>query len=258
MLNIYRRIEDWHGAPGPKVPRNRGPVFVEPAPNPNPVAPATVDGARSVGIPTFENANGRMMEGAGGASITDVRARDGKRQSVFRSYTFPYMDRPNLTVLTHALVTRLTFEGKRATGVEISYEGKTHRIGAGLEVVLSLGAIHTPKVLMQSGIGDQAELQRLGIPVLQHLPGVGQNFQDHVAFDCVWEYAGSTAAAQHHVRGHFFLEQQVRVGQSRRVCLPGGSPEGDRGECGQIRHARRWLDVVRRASPSRRAEDGYV
>ena len=83
------------------------------------------------------------------------------------------------------LVTRLTFEGKRATGVEIFHQGKVHRIGAGLEVVLSLGAIHTPKVLMQSGIGDETELHRLGIPVLQHLPGVGQNFQDHVAFDCV-------------------------------------------------------------------------
>ena len=63
--------------------------------------------------------------------------------------------------------------------MEITYDGKTHRIGAGFEVVLSLGAIQTPKVLMQSGIGDQAELQRLGIPVVQHLPGVGQNFQDH-------------------------------------------------------------------------------
>jgi choline dehydrogenase len=98
------------------------------------------------------------------------------------------LDRPNLTVLTNALVTRLTFAGKKATGVEIFYQGKTHRIRAGNEVVLSLGAIHTPKVLMQSGIGDATELERLGIPVLQHLPGVGQNFQDHVAFDCVWEY----------------------------------------------------------------------
>jgi choline dehydrogenase len=98
------------------------------------------------------------------------------------------MDRPNLTVLTEALVTRVTFEGKRATGVEISYRGKAQQIQARLEVVLSLGAIHTPKVMMQSGIGDQTELQRLGIPVVQHLPGVGQNFQDHVAFDCVWEY----------------------------------------------------------------------
>jgi choline dehydrogenase len=128
------------------------------------------------------------MEGEGGASMSDLRVRDGKRQSVFRSYTFPFMDRPNLTVLTHALVVRLTFQGKRATGVKISYNGETQRIAAGSEVVLSLGAISTPKVLMQSGIGNQAELQRLGIPVVQHLPGVGQNFQDHPGFDCVWEY----------------------------------------------------------------------
>ncbi len=147
-----------------------------------------LEGARSVGIPIFENQNGRMMEGNGGASIADKRTRDGKRQSVFRSYVFPYMERPNLSVLTHALVTRLTFEGKRVTGMEFSYDGKTHRVGAGSEVVLSLGAIQTPKVLMQSGIGDQSELQRLGIPIVQHLPGVGQNFQDHVAFNCVWEY----------------------------------------------------------------------
>ena len=110
-----------------------------------------LEGAPSVGIPTFENQNGRMMEGAGGCSIQDVRLRDGKRLSVFRSYTFPYMDRPNLTVLVHALVTRITFEDKRATGVECIYNGKPNRISAGLEVVLSLGAIHTPKVLMQSG-----------------------------------------------------------------------------------------------------------
>lgn len=188
VLDIYRRIEDWHGAPDPKYRGTGGPVFVAPAPNPNPVAPAAVEGARSVGIPTFENPNGRMMESTGGASITDVRVRDGMRQSVFRSYTFPYLGRSNLTVLTGALVTRVTFEGGRAAGVEISYGGKTHRVGAGREVVLSLGAINTPKVLMQSGIGDQAELRRLGIPVLQHLPGVGQNLQEHVAFHCVWEY----------------------------------------------------------------------
>jgi choline dehydrogenase len=188
VLNIYRRIEDWHGAPDPLYRGIGGPLFVQPAPDPIPLAPALVEGARSVGIPTFENPNSRMMEGEGGASISDVIVRDGKRQSIFRSYTFPYMDRPNLTVLTRALVTRLTFKGKKASGVEILYQGKTHRIDAGLEVVLSLGAMQTPKVLMHSGIGDRAELQRLGIPILQHLPGVGQNFQDHVAFDCVWEY----------------------------------------------------------------------
>jgi choline dehydrogenase len=188
VLNIYRRIEDWHGAPDPKYRGTGGPVFVQPEPDPSPVALTMLEGTRSVGIPTFENQNGRMMEGAGGSSIVDLRIRDGKRESVFRSYTFPYMDRPNLTVLAHALVTRITFEGKRATGVECIYNGKTHRISAGLEVVLSLGAIHTPKVLMQSGIGDQAELQRHGIPLVQHLPGVGQNFQDHPGIGCVWEY----------------------------------------------------------------------
>src|SRR3979411_1656884 len=107
------------------------------------------------------------------------------------------MDRPNLTVLTQAMVTRLTLEGKRATGVEIAHDGKVLRIGAGLEVVLSLGAINTPKVLMQSGIGNQAELQRLGIPLVQHLPGVGENFQDHpLLLGCVWEHQQPEPVAQ--------------------------------------------------------------
>jgi choline dehydrogenase len=188
VLQLYRRLEDWHGVPDPVYRGTGGPVFVQPTPDPNPIAPALLEGARSIGIPTFENQNGRMMEGNGGAALIDLLVRAGKRQSVFRSYTFPVMDQPNLTVLTHALVTRLTFQGTCVTGVEMAYDGQTHRVGAGLEVVLSLGAIQTPKVLMQSGIGEQAELQRLGIPVVQHLLGVGQNFQDHVAVDCVWEY----------------------------------------------------------------------
>jgi choline dehydrogenase len=187
VLSIYRRIEDWHGVPDPKYRGTGGLLFVEPVPNPHPIAPAVLEGCQSIGVPIYENQNGRMMESPGGSSIIDVRVRDGKRQSVFRSYVFPYMDRPNLTVLTRALVTRLTFDGKRATGTEVLYDGKIYRILARSEVILSLGAINTPKVLMQSGIGDELELQRFGIPVLQHLPGVGQNFQDHVGFDCVWE-----------------------------------------------------------------------
>jgi choline dehydrogenase len=187
VLNIYRRIEDWQGAPDPTRRGTGGLVFVQSAPDPNPIAPAMVEAARSIGIPTFDSNNGRLMEGEGGASLLDARIRDGKRLSVFRTYTFPYMERPNLTVLTHALVTRLNFEGTRTVGVEITFDGRTRRIKAGLEVVLSLGAIQTPKVLMLSGIGDQAELQRLGTPVVQHLPGVGQNFQDHLGIGCVWE-----------------------------------------------------------------------
>ena len=229
VLNIYRRIEDWHGVPDPKYRGTGGPVFVEPAPDPNPIAPAMLEGARSVGIPTFENQNGRMMEGEGGAAIIDLRARAGKRQSVFRSYVFPVMDRPNLTVLTHALATRLTFEGKRATGVEMSYNGSTHRVRAGLEVVLSLGAIHTPKILMQSGIGDQAELQRLGIPVVQHLPGVGQNFQDHPAFDCVWQYRETLPPRNNLGEVTFFWKSESGIDtpdlQTCQVEYPISSPE---------------------------------
>src|SRR4030088_463088 len=212
VLNIYRRIEDWHGAPDPKYRGTGGPVFVQPVPDPSPVALAMLEGTRSVGIPTFENQNGRMMEDTGGFSILDVRARDGKRQSVFRSYTFPYMDRLNLTVLTHALVTRITFEGKRATGVECIYNGKPHRISAGLEVVLSLGAIHTPKVLMQSGIGDQAELQRVGIPLVQHLRGVGQNFQDHPGIGCIWEYQKPLAPRNSTGEATFFWKTDPNLG----------------------------------------------
>lgn len=211
VLNIYRRIEDWHGTPDPKYRGTGGPVFVQPAPDPNPIAPAMLESARSVGIPIFENQNGRMMEGAGGCSILDLRIRDGKRLSVFRSYTFPYIDRPNLTVLTHALVTRITFEGNRATGIECVSSGKTHRIRAGKEVVLSLGAIQTPKVLMQSGIGDEIQLRRHGISLVQHLPGVGQNFQDHAGIGCIWEYQKPLAPRNQASEATFFWKSDPRL-----------------------------------------------
>ena len=191
VLDIYRRIEDWRGAPDPRYRGTGGPVFVQPLQDPNPAAPALFESIRSLGIETFENQNGRIMEADGGASVADVCMRNGKRQSVFRSYVFRHMDQPNLTVLPNALVTRLTFEAKRATGVEISYEGSVRRIRAVSEVILSLGAIHTPKVLMQSGIGDQAELNHFGIPVIQHLPGVGLGFQDHPGVCCLWECTDS-------------------------------------------------------------------
>jgi choline dehydrogenase len=179
ILSVYRRIEDWRGASDPDRRGVGGPVFVQPAPDPHPIAYATLEAARSVGIPTFDSPNGRMMEGGGGCSIIDVMIRNARRQSAFRAYTFPYMDRPNLTVLTQSQVIKVTFEGRRATGVDLVREGKHIRIGANREIVLSLGAINTPKVLMHSGIGDQSALRSFGIPVVQHLPGVGQNFQDH-------------------------------------------------------------------------------
>jgi choline dehydrogenase len=102
---------------------------------------------------------------------------------------YPLLDRGNLTVLTGALATRVLFERRRAIGIEFDWQGETVRVNAGREVVVSLGAIHTPKLLMHSGIGDEAELKRMDIPVLQALPGVGRNLHDHVVFGCVWECA---------------------------------------------------------------------
>ena len=189
VLNIYRRIENWRGAPDPRYRGSSGPVWVQPAPDPSPVARAMLGAARELGIPTFDHPNGEMMEGAGGAAITDMLVRDGRRQSLYRAYTRPLLDRPNLTVLTETTVRRVIVKGRRATGVEVLREGRVITIEARAEVVLSLGAIQTPKVLMHSGIGDHAELTSFGIPVVQDLPGVGQNLQDHVSFGCLWEYA---------------------------------------------------------------------
>lgn len=199
VLNIYRRIEDWQGAPDPDRRGTGGLLFIDSGIGNGPFVPAMFEGTRSVGIPTFDSINGRMMEGPGGCSLVEFRMRDWQRFSIFRSYTFPYMDRPNLTVLTSAPVTRLIFEGKRVTGVEFTYQDRVHRIRAGLEVVLSLGAINTPKVLMQSGVGDQTELHRFGIPLVEHLPGVGQNYQDHVALPgMIWECCGDEPNAVFH------------------------------------------------------------
>jgi choline dehydrogenase len=199
VLNIYRQIEDWQGAPDPNRRGTGGLLFIDSGIGNGPFVPAMFEGTRSVGIPTFDSINGRMMEGPGGCSLVEFRMRDWQRFSIFRSYTFPYMDRPNLTVLTSAPVTRLIFEGRRVTGVEFTYQDRVHRIRAGLEVVLSLGAINTPKVLMQSGVGDQTELHRFGIPLVEHLPGVGQNYQDHVALPgMIWECCGDEPNAVFH------------------------------------------------------------
>lgn len=188
VLDIYRRIEDWAGAPDPLHRGVGGEAFVQPPQEPHPVAIALHKAARSLGIPAYENPNGLLMENNRGVAFGDLRIRDGRRLSMFRSYTYPYMDRANLTVLTQTMVRRLVFDDSRATGVEVDYAGGIRRIGAVTEVIVSLGAINTPKVLMLSGLGDAQDLGAIAVPVVQHLPGVGKNLQDHTAFDCVWEY----------------------------------------------------------------------
>ncbi|CAB3769314.1 GMC family oxidoreductase [Paraburkholderia humisilvae] len=187
VLSLYQRSEDWHGTPDTRRRGSGGPLFVQPAPDPHPIALAGLDAYAQAGVPVFDDQNGAMMESAGGVALTNVCVRDGKRVSVYRAYVHPYRDRSNLTVIADALVTRLIFDGGAVSGVEYQHHGALQRAHATCETVLSLGAIHTPKLLMQSGIGDAAELQRFGIPLVQHLPGVGRNFQDHFMAPCVWE-----------------------------------------------------------------------
>jgi choline dehydrogenase len=188
VLEMYRRIEDYAGASDPKRRGVGGPVCVEPASNPHPAALAMVEAAAALGIPRFENPNGEMMEGRGGSAINDLIIRNGRRSSIFRSYVYPRLGQANLSVLTHTTVSKLIFDGKTVIGVEVIREGKSSQYYASHEVIVSLGTIHTPKLLLQSGIGPEADLRHHGIPVVQHLPGVGENHQDHVWFGSIFEY----------------------------------------------------------------------
>lgn len=188
VLDIYRRIENWQGQPDAKYRGTTGPVWVQPAKGPSPIAGALLDAAEGLGIPRFDHPNGEMMEGVGGVAYADMLVREGRRQSLYRAYVRPIADHPNLTILTETVVRRVLFDGRRAIGVEIERAGSISAIKASSEVVISTGAINTPKLLMLSGVGDRDELARLGVPVIQHLPGVGRNLQDHVSFGCTWEY----------------------------------------------------------------------
>ncbi|GGD75661.1 choline dehydrogenase [Rhizobium sp. BK591] len=213
ILGYYRRIEDWQGAPDPARRGVGGPAYVAQPQAPQPIAGALLSAASTIGIPVYDSPNGEMMEGPGGASIAELRIRDGKRESVFGSYVRPLMSRPNLTVLTDVLVTRLIFDGKRVTGVEVLIDAQRHQFTARCETVLSLGAINTPKLLMQSGIGPEDELQAHGIPVVQHLPGVGRNHQDHLAFGCTWAYRKPEAVGGSGCEAKLYWKTDSRLAQ---------------------------------------------
>lgn len=186
ILKIYQRIENYHGTMDTQR-GVRGPVEVFQPSQPHPIAPALVEAAGAIGIPTFANPNGCMMEEPAGAAISDVRADGFKRITIFDSYIRPVLDRENLTLITDATVHRLLIEAGKVVGVEVVHEGERLEFRADEQVVLSAGAINTPRILLHSGIGDMKELKRLGIPLRQHLPGVGQNLQDHLCFPSVFE-----------------------------------------------------------------------
>jgi choline dehydrogenase len=187
-LSIYRRVENWQGKPDARYRGKGGPVWCQPAANPHPLAPAMLEACRSLNLPVLDDQNGAREEGSGGFALMNQIIREGRRQSMARSYLYPVLSRKNVTLLVSTHVDRLTFAGTRATGVAINGAAGVRRIQAKSEVIVCAGGINTPKLLMLSGIGDEAQLRSHGIKTLVNAPEVGRNFQDHLLHGgCVWE-----------------------------------------------------------------------
>jgi choline dehydrogenase len=161
--------DDWRGGDGPLV-LERGPAT-------NPLFGAFFQAAQQAGYPLTDDVNGYRQEGF---ARFDRNVHRGRRLSAARAYLHPVRDRENLTVETMAMATRVRFRGKRAVGVDYLRAGRLHRTVEAGEVILCGGAINSPQLLQLSGVGDESLLQEQGVDVVQHLPGVGENLQDHL------------------------------------------------------------------------------
>ncbi len=165
-----RGADAWHGSGGPlnvmdlRSPNRFGPVFVQ--------------AGQQAGYPVNRDFNGATQEGVGAYQVTH---KNGERHSAATAYLAPHLGRrSNLQLLTGVQATRVLFDGLRATGVEIREGGALRQLQARREVLLCAGALQSPQLLMLSGVGDGAQLQRHGIEVRHHLPGVGRHLHDHV------------------------------------------------------------------------------
>jgi choline dehydrogenase-like flavoprotein len=159
---------------------NDGPLHVSNLQSDNPYQEIFLTAAKQAGFPICEDFNGASQEGLG---IYQVTHYNGERCSAARAYLLRYLGkRKNLSVHTHSQVERILIDGRRATGVLYKQGGVQKTARARKEVILCAGAIVSPQLLMLSGIGPAKHLQEFAIPVLQDLPGVGQNLQDHPDF----------------------------------------------------------------------------
>ncbi len=166
-----------------------GPLAVSDPISPLPISAAFIRAAQQAGIPYNPDFNGAVQEGVGYHQTT---TREGRRGSAAVSYLHPVRKRPNLTVITRAQASRIILENGRAVGVEYRREGGSglERAMASQEVIVTSGAIGSPKLLMLSGIGAADELRRHGIEIAVDLPGVGRNLQDHLDCYTVYDCSG--------------------------------------------------------------------
>jgi choline dehydrogenase len=177
VLPTFKAQEDWKG--GANDWRGvGGPVHVRTPIDPHPSAPVFLEAARQMGFPIIEDMNGPMRPGAGYINMNI--GVDGSRASSTRAFLRPNLGRTNLTLLLNTHATRVLFEGDRASGVEVVIGEVLQTVAAEREVIVAAGTIHSAKLLMLSGVGDAAELEKLGIARVANLRGVGKNLHDHI------------------------------------------------------------------------------
>lgn len=176
VLPYFRKAEDndrfaneYHG--------QGGPLWVSDQSTPHPLSRAFVRAMQQYGMPYNPDFNGKSMEGAGFYQVT---ARRGVRRSAAVSYLRPAAGRKNLVVWTRAQVNRINFEGDRATSLDVVHDGDLATLRAEHEIIVSSGALNSPKLLMLSGIGDPDELKAVGVTPKVELRGVGKNLHDHL------------------------------------------------------------------------------
>ena len=169
MENCLAGGDEWRGDDGP-LEMERGPAT-------NPLFTAFFEAVQQAGHPLTKDVNGYKQEGF---AKFDRNVRKGRRLSASRAYLHPVMNRPNLTVKTRAFVSKILFEGKRAVGVMVKLGMRAPQAIYAKEVVLCGGAINSPQLLQLSGVGNSADLAQHNIDIIHHLPGVGENLQDHL------------------------------------------------------------------------------
>ncbi|MCE4546098.1 MULTISPECIES: GMC family oxidoreductase [unclassified Caballeronia] len=232
VLPYFRRLEshwagdtEYHGAHG-KI------AISSMKDGAHPICGTFLEGARQAGYPVTGDINGADYEGA---TVYDLNARKGERSSSSFEYLHPVLGRKNLRVERNVSVSRVMFDGKRATGVTATRNGESLRFRAKREVILSAGAVDSPKLMQLSGLGERALLAKHGIPVVHELPAVGKNLQDHL---CVSFYYRATVKTLNDELGSLFgkAKAALRYLTSRKgplsmsVNQSGGFFKGDDGE----------------------------
>ncbi|MEO0384756.1 MAG: GMC family oxidoreductase N-terminal domain-containing protein [Pseudomonadota bacterium] len=174
-LPAFKRCETWEEGAS-DLRGGVGPLRINRSPNPHPVALALIEGMAELGYAKLDDPNGPSNDGVG---LANYNIDAGKRWSSATGYLEPVLDHPNLTVITGARAQKLIIEHDKAVAIDLIVGGEPVRVEASSYIVLAAGAFETPRLLTLSGLADERDLQRLGIGMQVHLPGVGQNLQDH-------------------------------------------------------------------------------